>query len=84
MIKSVRTNPNVKPIDQIWSFWEPERYIRINSRYTTATKAKIDSDLPNFNDLSWPQENFNKLKNIRGAKVPLQHLIDTKVSLFEL
>jgi hypothetical protein len=45
---------------------------------------KINGNLPDFNDKTWPKENLNKLRNIRGVKIPLNALIKTKVTLFTL
>ena len=43
-------------------------------RYKSQTIEKINSPLPEENNENWPQENINKLKNIRGAKITLGQL----------
>ena len=42
----------------------------------------IAGPLPDTNVIAWPQERLKNYKNIRGAKITLKSMCDTRVGFF--
>ena len=74
----------VSQVDRSPRFYEEPKYLINLSRYQASTNEKIASSLPEQNDPKWPQEDLNKLKNIRGSKITLSKLITSEIEIFAL